>query len=76
MLNFHSNGDKNLVISVQQCEQFSQEYVIFLRYLNLNEYTLKLKSCQLNKKYQNAFNADKFKEEIKKEKFNTLEDVN
>ena len=71
---FFSNGDKNLIISVKQCEQFSQENVIFLRYLNLSDNTAKLKSCQCNKNNQNVFNVDKFKEEIKKDNFDTLED--
>ena len=49
--------------------------MIFLWYLNLNEHTSKQKSWQFKKNNQNIFNADKFKEEIKKENFDTLEDV-
>ena len=36
---------------------------------------MKLKSWQFKKNYKNVFIADKFKEEIKKDNFDTLEDV-
>ena len=36
---------------------------------------MKQKSYQCNKNNQNVFNADKFKEKIKKDNFDTLEDV-
>ena len=49
--------------------------MIFLRSLNLNEHTLKLKSWQFKKNYKNVFIADNIKEEIKKDNFDTLEDV-
>ena len=49
--------------------------MIFLRYLNLSDNTAKLKSCQCNKNNLNGFNADNFKDEIKKDNLDTLEYV-